>query len=204
MDGVIWPSVTQLLQEAKLIDYSSVPKDILEKKRILGTRVHAATVLLDNCELDEEHFNSKFPECIPYLEAYRKFRIIETFDQCEVKSGRMFSTQYKYHGEPDEHGIRIITKGQEHYLIDYKCTWSMFKSTGAQLSGYEILLKENFKIKINKRLGLLLLPTGNYELTDFQDKNDKQDFLACLFLWWQRVNKYKTLKPEKSMEGTNV
>ena len=190
MNGVIWPSVTQLLQEEKLIDYTGVPEETLEKKRILGTRVHAATALLDNCELDEEHFNKSFPECVPYLEAYRLFRVIEKFDPAETKAGRLVSLKWKFHGEPDEHGLRIVSRASENYLIDYKCTFKMFASTGPQLSGYEILLSECLKIKIKKRFGLLLKPTGKYDLVEFKDTNDKQDFLACLWLHWQRRNKY--------------
>ena len=192
MDGVIWPSVTQLLQENKLIDYSGVPNGVLEAKRILGSRVDAGIRLLDNCELDEEHFNAKFPEAVPYLEAYRKFRLIEKFDLAERKCPRLFSLKWKFHGQPDEHGTVILTKGPENYLIDWKCTFKMFPSTGAQLSGYEVLIAEQLKIKITKRLGLLLKPNGNYDLIPFQDPTDRQDFFACVYLHWQRRNKYQT------------
>ena len=194
MNGEIWPSVTQLLQESKLIDYSMVPKEVLEKKRILGTRVHAATILLDDCNFDEDHFNAEFPECIPYLEAYRNFRIIEKFENSNAKCGRLVSLKLKFHGEPDEHGIRLAWRGQEAYLIDYKCTFKMFASTGAQLSAYKILLAERLKINVKTRLGLLFKPNGKFDLVPFKDPNDKQDFLACLHLHWARRNKYQTSK----------
>lgn len=196
MDGQIWPSVTQLLNEFKLINYDGVPSEILERKRILGTRVHKATALLDNCELDEEHFNKRFPECIPYLDAYRKFRVIEKFDPGD-KVGRLVSKKWKFHGEPDEHGLHIGFRGAVRVLIDYKCTFKMFASTGPQDAGYAMLFDENFGIKIKERYGLLLKPNGNYELHPFNDKNDFQDFQACLWLWWQRVNKYQTLNADK-------
>src|SRR3990167_1421871 len=144
-NGEIWPSVTQLLKESGLVNYDGVPKKILENKSILGTRVHYATALLDNCNLDEEHFNKTFPECVPYLEAYRKFRQIEQFEKDE-RMGRLFSTKWKFHGEPDEHGVHVQNIGGVLSLIDYKCTWKMYESTGAQLSGYEILLWECLKI----------------------------------------------------------
>ena len=199
VDGIVWPSVTQLLNEFKLIDFTDVPPATLENKRVLGTRIHAATKLLDDCNLDEEHFNSAFPECIPYLEAYRKFRVIEKFDPAD-KIGRLLSTKWKFHGEPDEYGVHMTVMGGVPSLIDYKCSWRMYESTGPQLSGYEILIAECLKIKIKKRWGLLLKPTGHYDLVPFNDPSDKQDFLACLWLWWQRCNKYATLNPYKSIK----
>lgn len=191
-NGVVWPSVTQLLNEFKLIDYSDVLPEVLEKKRILGTRVHYATALIDRQELDEDDTSKRFPEILPYLEAYRKFRIIEKFEPSEEKIGRLYSPKWKIHGELDEAGERLELLGNENYIIDYKCTYVMFPSTGPQTSGYEILLKERLKINVKKRFGLLLKSNGNYELHPFNDPNDKQDFLACVHLHWQRRNKYKT------------
>jgi hypothetical protein len=193
MNGIPWPSVTQLLQESKLIDYTGVPRDILERKRILGTRVHAATIIVDEGAgaLDEEHFNANFPECVPYLDAYRKFRVMEKFDPAPEKIGRLVSKKWRFHGEPDEHGVRLMMRAGENYLIDYKCTFKMFASTGPQLAGYQILLAER-GIKIKHRFGLLLKPNGSYDPVEFKDPLDRQDFLACLWLHWQRRDKYKT------------
>lgn len=190
-NGDPWPSVTQLLQEERLIDYSGVPEDVLERKRLIGIRVHAATCLIDDCNLDEEHFNKSFPECIPYLEAYRKFRVVEQFEP-QLKEDRLISKKWRFHGAPDESGFHVCKHGNDTALIDYKTTWVMFKSTGVQLAGYEMLLKENHKITIKKRIGLLLLPSGNYELVFFKDPRDMLEFQACLVLHWARREKHKT------------
>lgn len=191
--GVVMPSVTQLLQEFGLIDFAGVKDDVLEAKRILGTRVHAATLMLDNCELDEEHFNTTFPECVPYLEAYRKFRIIETFDP-QYKESRLFSKRLRLHGAPDEAGFHVGKMGSELALIDYKCTFKMYASTGPQLSGYGLLLSDCLGAEIKKRYGLLLKPNGSYDLVPFKDKTDLLDFRACLMLHWAKREKYKTSK----------
>lgn len=190
--GEVWPSVTQLLQEYKLIDYSGAPEDILERKRILGTRVHYATGLLDDCDLNEEDTATHYPEILPYLEAYRKFRIQQPFEPAP-ECGRLLSLRWKFHGEPDEHGIRVENFGNKLALIDYKCTWKMYESTGAQLAAYAILLEECHGIKVQARYGLLLKSNGSYDVVPFTDAIEKQDFLACLHLHWRRRNKYKTL-----------
>lgn len=193
MAGVMWPSTTQLLQESKLIDYSMVPEEILEKKRVLGTRVDLGIQALNDNDLDEGHFNEKFPECIPYLEAYRKFRVCEHFDMADIKCGRLVSLKWRFHGQPDESGIILVHNKGLNYLIDWKCTFKMFNSTGAQLASYKMLFRECLKIRIERTYGLLLRPTGTYELAEFKDPNDEQDFKACLWLHWQRREKYKTV-----------
>ncbi len=203
VNGVIWPSVTQLLTEFGLQDLSAVPEDRLEYKRLLGTRVHAATFLLDDCRLDEEHFATVFPECIPYLNAYRKFREIEDFEPI-VKEYRLFSKKWRCHGAMDEVSIHGGKYSDRLCVIDYKCVYQMYKSVGPQTSGYEILVKENGKElglprellrKRFHRFALILKPTENYDLVYLPDNvNDEQDFLACARLHWRNRDHYKTRK----------
>lgn len=206
VDGVIWPSVTQLLNEFGLVDFSDVPAERLEYKRLLGTRVHKATVLVDDGSFDEQHAQEHFPEILPYLDAYRKFRTIEEFEPIH-KEVRLFSKKWRFHGAMDESGINVALCHGHLAITDYKCTFAMYPSTGPQLSGYDILVRENavelgippeiLKRK-TKRYGLLLKPTGNYELSNFDDLTDEQDFRACVYLHWQKRNKYKTSKGVKN------
>lgn len=202
VNGEEWPSVTQLLSEERLQNLSQVPPDRLEYKRILGTRVHAATGLLDNGSLDEEHFQKNFPECVPYLEAYRKFRLIEKFEPLH-KELRLFSKKYRFHGAFDEGGLHSEQYAGNLCIIDYKCVWRMYESTGPQTAGYAILAIENAKeLGIQEeftrrkvlRFGLNLKPTGNYEIVQYKDSNDTQDFLACCWLHWRRREHFHTQK----------
>ena len=186
LGDVVLPSVTQLLSEFKLVDFSGVPADRLEYKRQLGTAVHAAIFMLNQGILDEKSLD---PAIVPYLDAYHRFKQVEYFDPDNGGDlVRMYSKKWLFAGSPDDTGIL----NDAETIIDYKCTYAMYKSTGAQLSGYEILFRENMKRKFKRRLGLLLKPTGHYELTEFKDKTDEQDFLACVHLHWQKRNKYKT------------
>jgi len=71
VDGRPVPSVTQVLHSARLAaDYSMVPPDVLERKRIIGQYVHKATQYLDEGCLDLETVD---PELQPYLAAYQRF-----------------------------------------------------------------------------------------------------------------------------------
>lgn len=187
----IVPSVTQLLGEFGLVDFSSVPKDVLEYKRVLGTAAHYAIDLMEHDDLDEESLS---PEIKPYLEAYKLFREISGFEPRSTEN-LLYSKKWRFAGTMDQQGLHFGSIGQEEAIIDYKCTWKLYGSCGPQLQAYRILFEENNPgVKIKRLFALQLKPTGRYELQEFKDQNDKQDFLACLWLHWQKRNKYKTSK----------
>ena len=204
VDKVLWPSVAQLEREFKLIDFSMVPDERLIYKQQIGLRVHAASVLLDNGSLDEDHFDKTFPECVPYLDAYRKFRTIEDFAPI-VKEVRLFSKKWRFHGAPDEAGTHLGLYQGHLCVVDYKCSYIMYPATGPQCCGYEMLIRENadelgidkalFKKKVI-RMGLLLKPTGNYDPIFFNDPRDMMEFQACVLLHWSRREKFKTMTEE--------
>jgi len=196
VNGVIWPSVTQLLREFGIVDYSGVPHDRLEHKRKIGVRVGIATTMIDNGNLDEDHFKKHFPECVPYTEGYRKFRTIENFTPVR-KETRYFSKKWKFHGAPDEQGIHSTKKGNRYVIIDYKCTWKMYESTGPQTAAYKLLVKEALGIDVHDRYGLLLKPSGTYDLIPFKDPMDENVFLYCAVLHWQKRRRFKTLTERK-------
>lgn len=187
VDGVVWPSSTQLLKEFGLVDYSTVPERVLENKRVLGDRVHLATLLLDSGELDEEHFNSSFPECIPYLEGYRKFRIIEHFEPV-FKEQRFFSAKYKFHGAPDE---VARDKNGRLVIIEYKNTWKIYKAICPQMESYRLLVEEAMKEKVCALHSLKLKPNGDYDLQEHKEPGAKMDFLHALSLHWRKRTFYK-------------
>lgn len=187
----IVPSVTQLLNEFKLVDFSNVPKDRLEYKRSLGVAVHYAIELMEQDNLDEESLSE---EIRPYVNAYKSFREVSGFEPRQTEN-RMYSKKWRFAGTMDQQGIHLSKVGSEQAIIDYKCTWKLYAACGPQLQGYKILFEENNPgIKIKKLFGLQLKSNGHYELEEFKDPNDKQDFLACLWLHYQKRNKYQTSK----------
>lgn len=195
----IVPSVTQLLNEFKLIDFSGVPQDRLEYKRSLGVAVHYAIQLLEEDNLDEASLN---PAIKPYLDAYKTFREVTGFEPLHMET-RLYSKKWRFAGTLDQLGTELTNIKGDIWLIDYKCTWKLYASCGPQLQGYKLLVEENREalglskdFKIKGVAGLQLKPSGHYELKEFKDPNDKQDFLACLWLHWQKRNKYQTSKGE--------
>ena len=187
-NGVVIPSVTQLLQEFGIIDYSQVPKARLEYKRVLGIAVHRACQLLDDCNLDEEKLSAPL---VPYVEAYKKFCEITGFEaRDEITEKPLFSKKWMFAGSPDRQGLFVTKLGDEEALIDLKGTWKLYNAVGPQLQGYKLLIEENYGIKIRRLYGLQLKGTGNYELMQFKDPTDLQDLLAAVTLHWSKRNKY--------------
>ena len=197
--GVAEPSVTQLLQQFGIIDYSGVPKTRLEYKRVLGVAVHRACHLLDDCNLDEEKLSKPL---IPYVEAYKKFCEVTGFEaRSDITEKPLRSAKWRFCGSPDRQGLYTSKIGDEEALIDLKCTWKLYNAVGPQLQGYKLLIEENYGIKIKRVFGLQLKETGNYDLKEFKDPSDKQDFLACVYLHWQLRNKYSQTQKGEISDG---
>lgn len=183
MNGVVIPSCTGLLQEFGMLDFSSVPPDRLEYKRLLGAAVDIATDLYDDGLLDE---NSVDPRIAPYILAWIKFRQVTKFKPAKNKI-RMASKKWRFGGELDKYGA---FKGSSD-ILDVKCTFHMYRSTGPQLAGYDILFKENYGIKTTGRYGVLLKPNENFEVFPFEDPKDYNDIQACAYLHHRKKGEYK-------------
>lgn len=186
--GEVWPSNTQLLKEFGLLDFSNVPPERLEYKRILGTRVHKACEILANCQaLDEDQIRESMPEIIPYVNAYRKFREIHDFEPNFIEH-RMVSRKWRFGTTLDQQGP---FNGVE-TMLEIKCSWEIYKANGPQTAGQEIAFTENTGIKIKRRVVLQLKENGSFELHECEDRADFNDFLACIVLHWRKRNVYKT------------
>ena len=95
--GIIKPSVTQIFQEIGLVDYSAVPKEVLERASNFGTAVHRTTELSDKNILD---YSSVSNPIIPYLKAWHNF--LETYQIENLAIEKQFyCAKYDYCGTID-------------------------------------------------------------------------------------------------------
>lgn len=184
------PRTTNILKAAGLIDFSMVRQDIMERACAFGSAVHKAT------ELDDLHtlnIDTVSEPILPYLEGWRQFKkdYNLTFSPSEIEH-RMVSKKYGFNGTPD----RWHT--QKGILVDIKSSTVMYQSTSIQTMAYQMLVEENFGIKITKRLGVQLLgiatPGGKfYRIEPYTEKSDKAVFLSCLniFNWKKRKGTLK-------------
>jgi len=199
--GEYVPGNNEILKAAGIIDYSGVPEQILQDKMILGKNVHLITKVYDENPLfNDEIVKAEYPECVPYFEAYKKFKSAHDFRPIFSETS-LYSKRWRFATTPDRVG-HIAYKGAVYLaVVQIKCTWEMKSSVGPQTYAEKLAWEENYKQKTQKRFGLCLQKDGDFYLEEYADPNDEQDFKAALWLWHQRVSKYKTLKGEKQNDN---
>lgn len=124
VDGVIYPSVTQILQSLRFIDYSMVRKGVLDITAERGQTVHKIIELYELGELDEATID---PALRGYFDSYLALNIPRPLE-IELP---LFNRDWLYAGTPDqlyEDGINDIKTGQKNIahglqLTAYWMTW---------------------------------------------------------------------------------
>jgi len=98
------PSVTGVLRAAGLVDFSSIPKPILEAARTRGTKVHAAIHFYNEHDLNVDWFCREFPGYAGYLESW--IRLMDSGRlQTVLCEHRVASRVYRVAGTIDWIGI---------------------------------------------------------------------------------------------------
>lgn len=175
-NGVRVPSVTQVLQP--LANFEGIPPEVLERKRSLGQRVHAATQFFDEDDLDESSIEA---DVAPYLESYLQF-MRHTGAKVVANEQRVFDPVLRYAGTLD----RVMLINGEKVLFDLKTSFALPMSVGAQTAGYLRALRDP---KVTRRAALRLRDDGTFRLDLLTDADDMSVFLACLALHnWKRKN----------------
>jgi hypothetical protein len=166
------PSVTQVLKESGLIDYSMIPQDVLNHAARRGTAVHRTLELLDVEMLERSHVD---PEIEPYVAAYEAFVRDTGFTPARIEC-RMWHPVYRYAGTFDRDGVfgdGSLT------ILDFKSGLVM-EAHALQLAAYAAFLPEPRKYR---RIALGLGADGKYRVHEYPAKEFQSDlgvFLAAL------------------------
>ena len=145
-EGKQVPCVSDILEYFGITNFDSVRSSILQASMDFGNVVHKTLELYDkndllSCDLEIE----------AYLDGWKKFRK-ECLDEnrpFEVIEQSLYSKVWGYAGTPD----RVYNAS----LFDIK-TGSINVSHPLQTAFYQILVEENFPIKIRKRYSIFLKP----------------------------------------------
>lgn len=179
VNGRIYPGVTSIIQSVGLTpDFSKIPPEVLDYKRMLGTEVHKIIDLdlLDNLgEYD--------PVLEPYVNAWRQFREDMKIRLIETETP-FFSAKYGYCGKLD---LLAEFNGKETGLFDFKTTSVIsMMSVGPQLAAYDAGYREwkgMTKSKPYKRFAVQLKGNGKYKLYPCENPNDLNVFLYAVQIY---------------------
>lgn len=158
LDGVKIPSVTQILSNLKISDYSGINADTLARAGVRGTFVHE---IIQYYEMGILDVNSIDENLQGYFDAYLKYK-----KDCKIKKSPDFMEKLVYHptlkyaGTLDQYfindkWINDIKTGEEQYY------------NGLQLSAYWFAMFNDISIKPNKLTCLYLKGNGNYKLVKY-------------------------------------
>jgi hypothetical protein len=191
-DGVAVPSVTGCLEGAGLSDFSGIPRDVIERKQILGKYVHAAAEYIDQ---DDIVWESIDPTCLPYVQAYESFKKDTGFKPLLTeKRGVAVINGAKVGFTLDRFGAWCGLP----FIVDLKCGAEEGISWRVQLAGYELCLpycelEGNLPPLMScGRAAVMLRPDGRYKVFRYdhnrgshrslaEARMDFDWFRACLF-----------------------
>ncbi|MFA4871288.1 MAG: hypothetical protein WC623_24025 [Pedobacter sp.] len=171
-NGVIVPSVTQVIQSAGLVNFDFVDPELLAQKADIGRKVHKACQMYDEGTLDEEMLH---PLLAGYLEGWKRFRTKFNYVPQEHE-GQLYSPVLNVAGTFDS---LSITEGK---LVDIK-TGCKSKAHRVQIEGYAYLIAETRSIKAKEKMVVYLTNKGGYKVDKWKvDQGSLIVFLACVTL----------------------
>ena len=166
IDGVVVPSVTQILGEAGLID----DRWYTEESQLRGRTVHIITALDDRGELDESQVADEYKG---YLSAWRYFK---ADTQCEIVAleAKVCNVAFQYAGTLDRQlcidGVQLLTD----IKTGVSEWWHKFQTAGYWTCDH---------IKAAKRWSIYLSPDGRYKVKAHDNHTyDTDVFRAALTL----------------------
>lgn len=174
--GVVVPSVTQTLALAGIFDYSMVPPELLERKRIIGTNVHGWSAWSDTLaplqsqpRLTDEEFG--------YAEGWVKF-VSDVRPRFINIEGRMmgYLSGLELAGTPD----RIAIIRNRLWVLDIKCSSCNNPGWALQTADYEMLHCKRSFIGFMGRMIVRLSSKGTYNTLTYSDPTDAAASIAAL------------------------
>jgi hypothetical protein len=171
VDGVVYPSVTQVINNLGLIDTQWFKPEHAAR----GSHIHLACQYLDEGCLDYDSLDEEYK---PYIDAYKRF-----LNDCKPEwvgiEQKIFHPIYKYCGTYDRSGMMF----GNNITLDIK-TGIYHHTHALQLAGYEQTITDD---KSSKRYSLYLSRDTTYKLIQHKERMDYKIFNnACSVYWWAK------------------
>ncbi len=170
VDGVVIPSVTQVLEAVGVSDYSMITKADRDYYFTRGTYVHKAMELLLKDQLDWDTVDESI---IGYVRAGEKF-VHDTGFTADYIEESLHHEQYRYAGTLDVAGLL----GNRKVILDWK-TGAVQEHVKYQIGGYCELLRRKTNKFYNIGYGVELKANGIYKMSEEYDNyRTGQEFLS--------------------------
>ena len=170
--GRKFPSVTQIIGEARLENFDYVNAGVLDAARMFGRHVHEATHLYDIGELDIANLDHAL---VPFVEAWGQF--LDDTGAVVISSEQpLVHEKLGYAGTPD----RILSWGNRIVLPDIKATAAVPRTVGCQTAAYAKAYAAERRAREPHRYCIHLTPGGRGKPYKSHVRNDPADF--SLFL----------------------
>jgi hypothetical protein len=181
VNGVIFPSVTQVLEEVQIIDYRQIPWETREMALKRGSRVHRMTEFYDQDDLDE---SAVHPSLEGYLIGWQRFRA-----QHEV--GRLPITHIEHRGAHVAGYAGTVDRVfNGKVLADIKCGAAPWW-VRIQLASYTEMLYAS-GTEVQQRICVELPGNGTFRVIPIPRLRQREDFNS--FMAALRVHQEKQLK----------
>ncbi len=171
LDGVVVPSVTQILGLANL--YEFIDKKLLKRAADFGTAVHKATELYDEGRLNESNLDVAL---VPYLNGWKKF-LNDTKFHVDLAEKLVYS-HHGYAGTFDRMGVL----DSKNTLLDIKTSTVVPKTTALQLAAYQGAWEEMGGNPVDQLMCVQLKP-DSYSIKVYNNPKDYFTFLTFLSVY---------------------
>jgi hypothetical protein len=170
LNGAVVPGVSEIL--APLVPLKRVDPQVLRAAADFGRAVHRACELDDLGTLDEPALDAAL---LPYLAAWRAFSRDHRVAWSLIEQ-RVYQPQWGYAGTVDRYG-RV--NGCE-AVVDLKSGAAFHPTVGPQLAAYAKAIPQ--ATTLTRRIGVLLRPSGHYQVQTYTDARDWAVFASLITL----------------------
>lgn len=167
-----WPSTTEIIKFFGLTaDYQSfATEDDLQRGRLVTAGCHML-----GQQLEDPPWEARHPECLPYLDAYRKFLREHQFKLLQWEP-EFKSHAHRFVSHPDQLGT-LDGPG----LVDLELKSGTLPKWVPLQTGGQVLAMGDPTVR---RYCLLLQADGGYKLYPHEDFRDIDRFRNMVETWW--------------------
>jgi len=184
--GMRVPSVTQALASVGLVDFSRVRKEVLDRKRLIGTAVHSCCEYIDTPGAGELDWDTVDEAAVGYVLAFERFveeSGFQVYPGYVEKAGIHVVHNLAFGYRIDRAGTIRVNGHRLSVLLEIKCGVKAEPTWPLQLAAYGLTpLPPPEGAPTFKRVALQLRKDATFKLFPYDDPNDARHFLSALSL----------------------